>query len=309
MPVVHTDSVQGVKLYDTTTGQRIGYIDRGAHAPRAELFKCSMIWKDDHTLVIAWADYIKVVRIRARGKTSQNTGLPALTVELTSIFQVDCMISGIATYGPTSFLVLAYVPPDSYTFDNEATDNPQEQKRKAANRPELRIIDKGEEISADALSLQNFHLYGCNDYTLAAAPIPVPTSTSPKPNTVRGGGTDDLSFFVVSPSDIIVVRPRDEADHIEWLVDQERYEEALAAAEVFKQKHGGALDIQAIGRKYMKHLVHRGKCFGSEKRTSFVELMRAQMNLKEPQVLLPRSSSGTLPLGESVLRNSSDMIS
>lgn len=309
MPVVHTDSVQGVKLYDTTTGQRIGYIDRGAHAPRAELFKCSMIWKDDHTLVIAWADYIKVVRIRARGKTSQNTGLPALTVELTSIFQVDCMISGIATYGPTSFLVLAYVPPDSYTFDNEATDNPQEQKRKAANRPELRIIDKGEEISADALSLQNFHLYGCNDYTLAAAPIPVPTSTSPKPNTVRGGGTDDLSFFVVSPSDIIVVRPRDEADHIEWLVDQERYEEALAAAEVFKQKHGGALDIQAIGRKYMKHLVHRGKYFGSEKRTSFVELMRAQMNLKEPQALLPRSSSGTLPLGESVLRNSSDMIS
>jgi hypothetical protein len=148
------------------------------------------------------------------------------------------MISGIASYS-TSYVVLAYIPPD--TYENEATNNPAEQRRKAANRPELRIIDKGEEISADALSLANFHLYGCNDYSL-----------------VRSLRVNEEMFFVVSPSDVIVVRPRDEADHVEWLVERERYEEALDAAEQVQSVHGHALDAKAIGLRYMQHLVDEG---------------------------------------------------
>ncbi|OCF38071.1 vacuolar protein sorting 41 [Kwoniella heveanensis BCC8398] len=228
----------GVKLYDTTTGQRIGYIDRGANAPRAELFKCTLQWKDDHTLIIGWAEHIKIVRIRARAKSQTNSGLPPLTVEMTAIYQVDCMISGIAQY-QSSYVVLAYIAPDTYS--NEATDNPAEQRRKAANRPELRLIDKGEEVNADALSLANYHMYGCNDYSL-----------------VRSQREGEDVFFVVSPSDVIVVRPRDEVDHIDWLVERERYEEALTAAEELQKKHGNALDVRAIGLKYMQHLLAQG---------------------------------------------------
>jgi hypothetical protein len=70
---------------------------------------------------------------------------------------------------------------------------------------------------------------------------------------------------VVSPSDIIVVRPRDEADHIEWLVDRQRYEEALTAAEALQKQHGSALDVKAIGLKYIQHLIDQGKsCVLSE---------------------------------------------
>ncbi|WWD19691.1 hypothetical protein CI109_104155 [Kwoniella shandongensis] len=228
----------GVKIYDTSTGQRIGYIDRGANAPRAELFKCTLQWKDDHTLIIGWADFIKVIRVRSRARSQTTTGLPPLTVGMTAIYQVDCMISGIAQY-QSSYVVLAYIPPD--TYENEATDNPAEQRRKAANRPELRLIDKGEEVNADALSLANFHMYGCNDYSL-----------------VRSQRPGEDVFFVVSPSDVIVVRPRDEADHIEWLVERERYEEALTAAEDLQKKHGNALDVTAIGLKYMQHLMGQG---------------------------------------------------
>ncbi|KAK8853266.1 hypothetical protein IAR55_003968 [Kwoniella newhampshirensis] len=228
----------GVKIYDTSTGQRIGYIDRGANAPRAELFKCTLQWKDDKTLIIGWADYIKVIRVRSRARSQTTTGLPPLTVEMTAIYQVDCMISGIAQY-QSSYVVLAYIPPD--TYENEATDNPAEQRRKAANRPELRLIDRGEEVNADALSLANFHMYGCNDYSL-----------------VRSQRPGEDVFLVVSPSDVIVVRPRDKADHIEWLVDRERYEEALTAAEDLQKKHGNALDVKAIGLKYMQHLTGQG---------------------------------------------------
>lgn len=158
---------------------------------------------------------------------------------MTAIYQVDCMVSGIAQY-QNSFLVLAYISPDKY--DNEATEDRAEQRRKAANRPELRLIDKGVELSADALSLSNYHMYGCNDYSLIKSQRP---------------GED--VFFVVSPSDVIVVRPRDEADHIDWLVDRQRYEEALTAAEDLQKKHGSALDVKAIGLKYIQHLISQGK--------------------------------------------------
>ncbi|RXK35663.1 vacuolar protein sorting 41 [Tremella mesenterica] len=211
--------------------------NRGANAPRAELFRCTLVWKDDTTLLIAWADHIKVVRIRSRSRPTASIGPPILSIELTADYQVDCMISGIAQY-QSSYMVLAYISPD--TFENEATQDRAEQRRKAANPPELRLIQKGEEVSADELQLSNFHMNGCNDYSLVKS------------------RRDQEVFFVLSPSDVIVVRPRDDADHVEWLVERERFEEALTAAEVMQMEHGAALDVKAIGLKYMRHLIERG---------------------------------------------------
>ncbi|THG97740.1 hypothetical protein EW026_g4314 [Hermanssonia centrifuga] len=55
----------------------------------------------------------------------------------------------------TAFLVLAYTPPDTSFFNgNEVASSHAEQARKAAERPELRIINRaGEELSTDALSI------------------------------------------------------------------------------------------------------------------------------------------------------------
>lgn len=174
------------------------------------------------------------------------TGGVTLTVEITAIFRVDCMISGICPYkSDNAFLVLAYVAPD--IFSNEATENPMEQRRKAANRPELRIISrKGEEVSSDALSLSNYHLYGCNDYLL-----------------MPSGRPRDEVYLVVSPKDLVVSRPRDQVDHINWLVDQRRFEEALSSAEKLVEQHGESLDIKAIGVKYIKHLFDEGELYRS----------------------------------------------
>ncbi len=231
-----------MKIYDTQSSQRITYIDRPAGSPRADAFKCTLLWQDDKTLLIAWADHIKVARIRERSRAQTTTGLPNVTAEITAIFQVDCMISGICPYEKeNSYLVLAYVAPDH--FDNEDTDDPTEQRRKAANRPELRIISKqGEEVSSDALSLSNYHMYGCNDYVLAAS-----------------GRSQDELFLVVSPKDVVVARPRDAADHVNWLVDQRMFAEALDAGEKLVKKHGEGFDIKAVGLKYIHHLLEEGE--------------------------------------------------
>lgn len=227
----------GVKIYDTVSRQRISFIDRPPDSPRADLFKCTLQWHDDSTLLIAWADHIKLVRLRSRTRSNSPSSNP-YQVEITAFFQVDGMISGLVPYPSPlgSFLVLAYLPPEIFT--NEATLDPAEQRRKAANRPELRIIsNSGEEITSDVLSLQDYHIFGCNDYVLQAAE----------------------SFYVVlSPRSVVIVKPRDEADHVAWLVEKRRYEEALTEVEKLEPTADG-LDAAAIGQQYIKHLVDAGK--------------------------------------------------
>lgn len=275
---------QGVKIYDRTSQTRIVFIDRPADCPRADLFKCNLHWQDDSTLLIGWANHIKVARIRARPRIATNVAtanLPPFLVEITAVFQLDCMISGIvphptpisalpptlpilssietasisSTSTPahqtlTSFLTIAYSPPE--TFIDERTDDRAKQARKAAERPELRIISRaGEELAADALGITDYHLWGCNDYVLAEV-----------------GGKDAVDegrcYVVLSPKDLVLVKPRDRRDHVAWLVERRRYEEALD--EVERIEAGGpvggdeaGLNAFEIGQRYIEHLVNEGR--------------------------------------------------
>ncbi|KAF8076857.1 vacuolar assembling protein VPS41 [Lyophyllum atratum] len=275
----------GVKIYDCASQTRITFIDRPADSPRADLFKCTLEWQDDSTLLIAWADHIKVARIRARPRTittAATANIPPLLVEITAVFQLDCMIAGIVhhpTFLPepvasqavilasdaakisstpvspalTSFLIVAYSPPD--TFFNERTEDRAQQARKAAERPELRIISRaGEEVAADALSITDFHLWGCNDYVLCQVPG----------NDAAGTSTDDGRCYVVlSPRDLVLVKPRDRRDHVAWLVERQRYEEALTEVERIEAETptvNGEVSLSAteIGQRYIEHLVSEG---------------------------------------------------
>ncbi|GAA6004052.1 Vps41p [Rhodotorula paludigena] len=233
----------GVRIYDTATGQRITYISRSEDSPRADLFKCNLHWRDDRTLLIAWADVIKVAAVKDRESKRAVPGLPSATelfVEVVAIFQVDCMISGIAPYGTNGdLLVLAYTTEDDY--DDEATEDRNQQQRKAGSRPELRIISRdGEELSSDAISLRNYARFQCRDYSLVPA-------------------ADGHSFLVVSPEDIVVARTRDEEDHIVWLIEMQRFEEALHALEKSGLDTAGGFDVSDVGKRYLEHLVDDGQ--------------------------------------------------
>ena len=192
-------------------------------------------------------------------------------VEITAVFELDCMIAGVLPLSsvmtnlnlpapshtrnastsssssvptPTSLLVLAYTPADT-SFFHEATDDRAMQARKTAERPELRIISRaGEELSTDALSVTGFQSWGCNDYTLAE---------------FDQEGTK--GYLVISPKDVIVVRPRDRKDHIAWLVERKRYEEALGQIEIMESEGTETIDATEIGQRYIEHLVGGGKGF------------------------------------------------
>ncbi|KAG6917674.1 hypothetical protein DXG01_001649 [Tephrocybe rancida] len=273
----------GVKIYDYVSQTRITFIDRPADSPRADLFKCTLEWQDDSTLLISWADHIKVARIRARPKTSSNAAAPPFLVEITAVFQLDCMIAGIiphptpapaavpsqalilasdsasnisstpSTFSLTSFLIIAYSPPD--TFFDERTDDRARQARKAAERPELRIISRaGEEFAADALSITDFHLWGCNDYILCDVL---------GSDTAAAGSDEGRCYVVMSPRDLVLVKPRDRMDHVAWLVERKRYEEALNDVELIEAETPAVpgesiLSAAEIGQRYIEHLVSEG---------------------------------------------------
>ncbi|KAJ8501707.1 hypothetical protein ONZ51_g465 [Trametes cubensis] len=276
----------GVKIYDTQSQTRITFIDRPPDSPRADLFKCTLHWQDDSTLLIGWADQIKVARIRTRPRKSPSTSNIPLIVEITAVFQLDCMVSGIvphplpqpASSAPmdavkktngsgsvrsissaplalTAFLVLAYTPPDmSLLTGNEATSDRAEQARKQAERPELRIISRaGEELAADALGITNYERWNCNDYVL----VDIDAGLAKGPSA---GVAAERYYVVLSPKDLVVVKPRDWRDHVAWLVERKRYEEALEeierrSSEADASGEKDVVDAVQIGQKYIEHLI------------------------------------------------------
>lgn len=151
--------------------------------------------------------------------------------------------------------MLAYTPPDASLLEGEeATDDRAKQARKAAERPELRIVSRGgEELAADALGVAGFQAWGCNDYVLVsvdeeAADAPI------------ASGPSGRCYVVMSPKDVIVVRPRDRRDHVAWLVERKRYEEALEEVQTMGEHDRHAdVDIVQIGQRYIEHLVGEGR--------------------------------------------------
>ncbi|KAI0323327.1 vacuolar protein sorting-associated protein 41, partial [Cubamyces sp. BRFM 1775] len=279
----------GVKIYDTQSQTRITFIDRPPDSPRADLFKCSLHWQDDSTLLIGWADQIKVARIRTRPRKSPSMSNIPLIVEITAVFQLDCMVSGIVPHplfqpvspvpvdavkrsngsgsvrsisstplALTAFLILAYTPPDmSLLAGNEATSDRAEQARKQAERPELRIISRaGEELAAEALGITNYERWNCNDYVLVD--IDAGSTKGPASSVAT-----EWYYVVLSPKDLVVVKPRDWRDHVAWLVERKRYEEALdeierRSGEADASGEKDVVDAVQIGQIYIEHLIKEG---------------------------------------------------
>ncbi|KAF7728592.1 Vacuolar protein sorting-associated protein 41 [Apophysomyces ossiformis] len=227
----------GVKMYDTTTNLRITYIDRPSGSPRADLYKCRMCWKNDTTLLIGWADTVKIAVVKEKAKQAHSQGQPAHFVEIISMVQTDYIICGIAPFNDT-LILLAYITEDDFTSADADSQNPESQRKRLAAKPELHILnDDNEEISADVLALQGYEHYQPNDYVLQFL-------------------MEEDMFYIMGPKDVIAARSRDQDDHIEWLLDHERYGEALQAARD-AEAHGGSkrFDVHDIGQTYLDWLV------------------------------------------------------
>uniref|UniRef100_A0A7N6AL36 Vacuolar protein sorting-associated protein 41 homolog n=1 Tax=Anabas testudineus TaxID=64144 RepID=A0A7N6AL36_ANATE len=216
----------GVKIYDFSTKQRITNVLRDNVSLRPDMYPCSLCWKDNTTLIVGWGTSIKICVVKERNATEMRD-LPSRYVEIVSAFETEFFISGLAPLADQ--LVTLFFVKDHMDEDFRA-------------RPRLDIIqplaENCEEISSDALTVRNYQDNECRDYRLEHS-------------------EGESLFYIISPKDIVVAKERDQDDHIDWLLEKEKYEEALMAAEIsFKniKRH----DVQKIGMEYINHLVKKG---------------------------------------------------
>ncbi|KAG0477738.1 hypothetical protein HPP92_012457 [Vanilla planifolia] len=117
-----------------------------------------------------------------------------------------------------------------------------------AQRPEVRIVTwKNEELTTDALPVHGFEHYKAKDYALAHAPF--------SGSSYAGGqwaAGDEPLYYIVSPKDVVIVRPRDAEDHISWLLQHGFHEKALAAVEAGQ---GRVELLDEVGSRYLDHLI------------------------------------------------------
>uniref|UniRef100_A0A8C7R302 Vacuolar protein sorting-associated protein 41 homolog n=1 Tax=Oncorhynchus mykiss TaxID=8022 RepID=A0A8C7R302_ONCMY len=217
----------GVKIYDISTKQRITNVSRDNVSLRPDMYPCSLCWKDNSTLIIGWGSSVKICAVKERDHAEMRD-LPSRYVEIVSAFETEFFISGLAPLADQ--LVNLY-------FVKENSDHVEEEFRA---RPRLDIIqplpEGFEELSSDALTVRNFQENECRDYRLEHS-------------------EGESLFYIISPKDIVVAKERDQDDHIDWLLDKKKYEEALMAAEIsFKnvKRH------EKIGMAYINHLVEKG---------------------------------------------------
>ena len=160
---------------------------------------------------------------KKKERKNPGAGLPSKYVEIIAVIATNYWICGIAPYGE-------YLVTLAYTKDSTVSST------ETAKRPEIHIITKtNKEISVDALSVSGYEKYEATDYKLDYS-------------------RSESMFYILSPKDLIIAKPRDEDDHITWLLQNQKYEDALHFA-TEKQSLIKAHSIVEIGEKYLTNLL------------------------------------------------------
>eukprot|EP01083_Nonionella_stella_P289010 983564_1 len=232
----------GVKIYDMSTNERVSWIARPHDSPSPDKYHCSICWEDDVTLLIGWANSVKVGLVQTASGPGCKRG-----VLIVASFQTDFFVCGIAPFGG-DLLLLSFVEycdtdSDSDTgMNNSGSDShsPEIRNAEASQHPELHVVTRqNAELSSDSLPIQGYERLEARDYRLDALV-----------------GSSESLFYVISPKDIVLARPRDADDHIDWLLDEGRalFEEAY----VFAKERARSLkrhDLGQLGQRYLESLI------------------------------------------------------
>ncbi|RWS13854.1 vacuolar protein sorting-associated protein 41-like protein, partial [Dinothrombium tinctorium] len=224
-------SDSSVRVFDMDDKMVITVIKRD-HDPiyRPEIYRCTLCWKAEGVLLIGWADSIKVCVVKYRNPNTVFTDIknvPKKYVEITSMFKTDFCVCGIATM-------------DNNLVTLSVSKETEDKKNSSNSRPQFQVIEAHPqdyfEISGDFLSPKGFSNYSCNDYHLEWLP-------------------EDGLYFIVCPKDVVIAKPREEDDHISWLLERNHFEEALDAAR--SSKNLKTHSVYKVGIKYIEFLLEQ----------------------------------------------------
>ncbi|XP_046655188.1 vacuolar protein sorting-associated protein 41 homolog [Daphnia pulicaria] len=247
-------STTGVRVFDMSVRRIISVVKKDiSPGINPESYRCILYWKDDLTLVVAWADDIKVCVIRRRPDAdAERLNLPTHYVEIVSMFIIDSFVAGAGWLG--NHLALLVVPKD-------------EELSGKGQRPQMKLVEPHQEsyneISADVLSIRGFQEYSCNEYHLECL-------------------AEEGQFFIVSPKDVVLAKPRNPDDHVQWLMEHQKYEEAMEAVTGPQARELKCHSVLQVGRTYLDFLLSKGEFQMAAKLC--VKILGKEKNLWEEEV-------------------------
>jgi len=254
----------GVKLYDVGRDEKVALVERPRGSPPAEAYAPHLTWNETSdagkTLLVGWADCVKVVKIRLtdsadvakrggrhfsttqtstssvmhrtnstslvsdgdNGSTSDVGAGMSYVARVTSMFQTEYYVAGIQPFGD-ALAILAWSP----DVDEDGKTHPEVHVVTHAN------VTQNIDVIATSDGAKRL---GCNSFGLACAQAPL-----------KSGGFDrckhwgghrwwrhghEPRLFVHSPSDVVVGRATGAREYIDWLAKREDYVKLMDVCEI-----------------------------------------------------------------------------
>ncbi|KAM9957832.1 hypothetical protein ACTFIW_012804 [Dictyostelium discoideum] len=254
---------QGVKIYDCSTNTRIAHIPRKEGSPRGELYRCCLCWEKPNQLIIGWAKSVEVIQITE--KVDMTTGHTVKIAQIMNQFNTKYWIGGIAPFAE-ELVILGYndattieaqddlssVSATPKMLTNSGSTNPNttpnitgawnQGRVEGASKPSIHIVSRktNSSITTDNLSVNGYQHYKATDYRLDY-------------------NTDESIFYIVCPKDVVAAKPRNLDDHLTWLMEKLKYDEALDAVErdIKTIKSLPPTKIREVGERYIDYLLEK----------------------------------------------------
>lgn len=220
-----------MKVYDCSSFHKISNVSRPKSS--AEKFHCHISWKDEYYLLMAWGSTVKIGLVKEKAKEQVAPGWPSRYMEIISVLEFDYVVCGIVPFYQ-DYAVLAHSQTSSAL---------------GSFRPEIRVLKAdGEEISSDALSISGFEELSHIDYRLGTFSL------------IQVQIEGECLFYIASPKEIILCKPRDIDDHISWLIEHEKFDEALLAVERGAEERSIIThSVAQVGDIYLQNLFKQSK--------------------------------------------------
>lgn len=87
-PFVAWANAVGVKVMDLQRNARVSFVQKPHGCPGPDTCTCHLAWQDDETLLIGWADCIKILALKRTDEAGLQQGLPPVYGELLTSFNV-----------------------------------------------------------------------------------------------------------------------------------------------------------------------------------------------------------------------------
>lgn len=218
----------GVKIYDCNAFERITSVNRSQTQGQGEASRCFLAWANKDTLLIGWGSSVRVGVVKQKVSESSN---PSRFFQIVSVFHTGFNIYGLAPFGEQQIAFL--------TRATESAD------QKASDSVEFHVLTwSADEIINDSISMD---LKGCLPNSISLQFLWRSETPETKP-----------AFFIMAPQDLVVARSRDLDDHIQWLVERGKIEQALEAAEANPQGLN-VFSLSEIAHHYFDELFARGE--------------------------------------------------